>query len=67
MAKKVVGGKYYDFGAFRLYSVSTALTANTTVIAGGREGDLVKTSHATGKASLFRLDSGLKVQYLVNA
>lgn len=64
---KTVGGTYKDMGAFRLYSLTIALTANTTVIAGGRAGDLVKTTNATGRASLFVLDSGLKVQFLTNA
>lgn len=59
---KAPQGKYVDLNGVRFYTVDIALTDNTTVITGGREGDLVKTTHATGKASLFLLDSGLKVQ-----
>lgn len=67
MAQKVAGGKYVLRGGTRYYDLTTALTANSTVIAGGRQGDIVKTSHATGRMSIFVLDSGLKVQYLTNA
>lgn len=64
---KVAGGMYVDFGGFRFYVLNTALTANTTTVTGAREGDLVKTSHATGRGSLFRVDSTAKVQFLTNA
>lgn len=69
MAKsvKVLGGVYTTIGGIRMYGLSTAVTANVTVITGARAGDLVKTSNATGRSSLFVVDAGLKAQYLTNA
>lgn len=67
MAVKVLGGTYSTMGAIRFYALTTAVTANSTVITGARAGDLVKTSHATGRASLFVVDAALKAQYLTNA
>lgn len=69
MAKsiKVVGGTYKDMGAFRIYSLTTAVTANSTVVTGARAGDLIKTTNATGRASLFVADSNSKAQFLTNA
>ncbi len=68
-AKKVVGGVYYEMGVVRFYVLNTAVTANVTTVTGGRAGDLVKTNHATGRASLFVLDAANppKAQFLTNA
>lgn len=64
---KIAGGTYKIMGAFRFYSLTTAVTANTTVVTGARAGDLIKTTHATGRASLFVADTNSKAQFLTNA
>jgi hypothetical protein len=58
-------GKYFEVGAWRLYSFTTAITANVTTTT-APAGSLAKTSHATGLASIFRSD-GTKWQFLTNA
>lgn len=67
MPQKVAGGKYTLRGATRYYDLTTAVTANSTIVTGGRQGDIVKTSHATGRMSIFVLDGSSKAQYLTNA
>lgn len=63
--KKDSVGSYISFGAWKLYSLTTAITANSTTTTAAA-GSLVKTSHATGKASIFVSD-GSKWQFLTNA
>lgn len=58
-------GEYVKIGAFRFYSFTTAITANSTPTT-APAGSLAKTTHATGQASLFVSD-GVKWQYLTNA
>lgn len=69
MAKvvNIAGGSYTVFGGVRLYTLTTAVTANSTVVAGARQGDLIKTTHATGRMSLFVADSAHTAQYLTNS
>jgi hypothetical protein len=67
MAKsiKVAGGTYTVMGGVRWYSLSTAITANTTTTS-APVGSKAVTSHATGRASIFVSD-GTKWQFLTNA
>lgn len=61
----VAGGKKYNFGGFVIYTFTTAITANVTTTTAAA-GSLGKTTHATGRASLFVSD-GSKWQFLTNA
>lgn len=63
--KKDTVGSYLEFGAWKFYTFTTAITANTTVTTAAA-GSLAKTSHATGQGSIFRSD-GSKWQFLTNA
>jgi hypothetical protein len=66
-SRNTVGGKYYDFGGKRLYVLTVAVTANSTVVSGARAGDLITTTHATGKSSIFVADGASKAQFLTNS
>jgi hypothetical protein len=67
MAKvsNVVGGKKQEIGGLVIYTFTTAITANVTTTT-APAGSLGKTSHATGRASMFVSD-GSKWQFLTNA
>lgn len=67
MAKvtNVAGGKRVENGGLVVYTFTTAITANVTTTT-APAGSLGKTSHATGRASLFVSD-GSKWQFLTNA
>lgn len=69
MAKvhNVAGGTYTEVGAIRYYVLTTAVTANTTVVTGARAGDIITTTHATGRTGIFKSDGSSKAQFLVNA
>lgn len=69
MAKvvNVAGGSYTNFGGVRLYSLTTAVTANSTTVTGSRQGDIVLTTHATGRMSIFKIDGSHVAQYLTNS
>lgn len=64
-AKKDAVGSYLEFGAWKFYTFTTAITANTTVTTAAA-GSLAKTTHATGRGSIFVSD-GSKWQFLTNA
>ena len=53
--------------SIRSYFLTTAVTANSTVVTGARQGDIVRTTNATGRASIFRVDGSAVAQYLTNA
>jgi hypothetical protein len=61
-AKKDTVGSYLQFGAWKLYSLTTAITANSTVTTAAA-GSLAKTTHATGGSGTFVSD-GSKWQNL---
>jgi hypothetical protein len=63
--KKDAVGSYIEFGAWKMYSLTAAVTANVTTTTAAA-GSLAKTSHATGQGSIFRSD-GSKWQFLTNA
>lgn len=58
-------GKYAEIGGWRFYSFTTAITANVTTTT-APAGSLGKTTHATGRATVFVSD-GSKWQFLTNA
>ena len=60
--KKDAVGSYLSLGAWKLYTLTTAITANSTVTTAAA-GSLAKTSHATGGSGTFVSD-GSKWQNL---
>lgn len=60
--KKDAVGSYIEFGAWKLYSLTTAITANSTATTAAA-GSLAKTTHATGGSGTFVSD-GSKWQNL---
>lgn len=63
--KKDAVSSFIEFGAWKLYSLTTAITANVTTTTAAA-GALAKTSHATGAGSIFISDAA-KWQFLTNA
>lgn len=61
----IATGKYFEVGAWRFYTFTTAITANSTTTT-APSGSLAKTTNATGLGSIFRSD-GTKWQFLTNA
>lgn len=59
------GGKRVEMGGLVVYTYTTAITANSTATT-APAGSLGKTSHATGRGSLFVSDGSLW-QFLTNA
>lgn len=65
ISMQVADGKYIDFGVYRQYFFTTAITANSTTTA-APAGSLARTSNSTGRGSIFVSD-GSKWQFLTNA
>jgi hypothetical protein len=58
-------GSYIDIGGKRIYTFTTAITANSTLTS-APAGSIGVTTHATGRASIFVSD-GTKWQFLTNS